>query len=54
MSEHDHIDGIDNDAMKTYEAGKPERRSDETIGDRILCSHQSIDPCRESGHVGGI
>ena len=35
-------------------AGQTEKRSDKTMSDRILCLHQFIELCRETGHTDGI
>ena len=40
--------------MEKYADGKSEKRSDKTMSDRILCLHQFIDSCRETGRIGGI
>ena len=54
VSRYSHIGGSDNNAMEKTVAGKTEKLSDKTVSDRILCLHQFIDLCRETGRIGGI
>ena len=54
VSKYNHIGGMDNNVMEKCVAGDTEKRSDETMSDRISCLYQFIDLCRETGHIGGI